>query len=80
MFTAPSKLLLAMGFKKLSKNFPFYFGGHPFSLIGDLKDRLMSPVNHRFTKLEMENILKSINFSSFQVIKNSAGLYVYAKK
>lgn len=80
IFTVPSRLLSVIGLKKHAKTFPFYFGSHPFTLVGDLKDRLMSPVNHRFTKLEMESILESANFSSFEVIKNSAGLYVYAKK
>jgi len=40
----------------------------------------MSPVNHRFTKLQMIKILKDQNFSSFEVIKRASGLYIYAVK
>jgi len=80
MFSLPSNLLKLFGFKTLSKKVPFYFGTHPFSLIGDLKDRLMSPINYRFSKLEMESILESINFSVIEVVKTSSGLYIHAKK
>ncbi|MAV94493.1 MAG: hypothetical protein CMA31_02260 [Euryarchaeota archaeon] len=80
IFSIPSNLLKLFGFKTLSKKIPFYFGTHPFSLIGDLKDRLMSPINYRFSKHEMKKILESINFSLIEVVKTSAGLYIYAKK
>ncbi len=80
IFSIPSKLLFKLGAKEFSRKIPFYFGTNPFSLIKDLKDRLMSPINHRFTKIEIEKILKSLNFSYFEVINNSAGLYIYAKK
>ena len=80
IFTIPSNFFSVAGLTNFSKMIPFHFGSGPFSLIGDLKDRLMSPVNHRFTKVEMMKIVKSANFSSFEVIKNAAGLYVYAKK
>jgi hypothetical protein len=46
----------------------------------DLKDRLMSPINHRFTKLEMEGLISSAGFDSFEVVKTSSGLYIYAVK
>ncbi len=80
IFSVPSNLLNLFGLKILSKKIPFYFGTHPFSLIGDLKDRLMSPINYRFSKYEIETILESINFSLIEVVKTSAGLYIYAKK
>ena len=79
-FTVPSLLINFLGFKKFSKKIPFFFGSHPFSLIGDLKDRLMSPVNHRFSKLEMEKILMSLNFTQIDVKKTSSGLYIFAKR
>ena len=36
--------------------------------------------NYRFSKLEMERILESINFSFIEVVKTSSGLYIFAKK
>lgn len=79
VFTVPSNLLRLIGLRVLAKKFPFYFGRHPFSLTSDLKDRLMSPINHRFTKKNLEQILLSNNFKSFDVVRTSAGLYVYAE-
>ncbi|MDA9973917.1 hypothetical protein N9E99_01745 [Gammaproteobacteria bacterium] len=40
----------------------------------------MSPINHRFTKLEMEDLISSAGFDSFEVVKTSSGLYIYAVK
>lgn len=79
-FTLPSKVLKLVGLPVLAKKFPFYFGGHPFSLSQDLKDRLMSPINHRFAKKNLQQILISNNFTLFDVVRTSAGLYVYAEK
>ncbi|GIS03184.1 MAG: hypothetical protein CM15mP104_4050 [Gammaproteobacteria bacterium] len=79
LFTLPSKILELCGFILCQEN-SFYFGTHPFSLIGDLKDRLISPVNFRFSKFEIEQILKSKNFCLIEVVKTSSGLYIYAKK
>jgi SAM-dependent methyltransferase len=80
LFSVPANVLYWFNKKNISKKIPFYFGTHPFSLIPDLKDRLMSPINHRFTKNEIELILKSENFNYFKVKKISSGLYIYAKK
>lgn len=79
IFSLPSRMLHFLGLKKLARKFPFYFGTHPFSIIDDLKDRLMSPVNHRFTRSEMLKILDKINFSYYEVVKTASGLYIYAK-
>lgn len=80
IFSVPSNILNFLGFDTLAKKIPFYFGRHPFSIIEDLKDRLMSPINHRFSKIEMEKLLESIKFSSFEVVNTSTGLYTFAKK
>jgi ubiquinone/menaquinone biosynthesis C-methylase UbiE len=80
LFSIPSALLRLLGFSILANKIPFFFGRHPFSLIGDLKDRLMAPVNHRFTKLEISKILSSLQFENQNVIKTATGLYICAKK
>ena len=80
LFSIPSHILRLLGFKVFAKKFPFYFGTHPFSLIGDLKDRLMSPINHRFSRLEMENIFILLDFKKSEIVKTSSGLYIYAEK
>lgn len=80
IFSLPSFFLRIIGLNNFSKKIPFYFATHPFSLIYDLKDRLMSPINHRYSKIEIQEILKSLKFSQIEVIKNSSGLYIYAVK
>lgn len=80
LFYLPSKILYLLGFNNLYNKFPFYFATHPFSLIGDLKDRLMSPINHRFSKSEIERILANCGFGTLIVKENSSGIYIYAKK
>ena len=80
IFTVPSRILELIGLKKFSKKIPFFFGTHPFSLINDLKDRLMAPVNHRFEKNEIKDILESYKFKEIKIEKNSSGLYIFAKK
>ena len=80
LFSIPSRILKLLGYKTLSIKVPFFWGTHPFSILGDVKDRLMSPVNHRFTKLEMIEILKEQNFSSVEVVKKASGLYIFAIK
>lgn len=79
-FSLPSFIMKFLGLINLSKKFPFYFASHPFSLTNDLKDRLMSPINYRYSKVELQNILVSFKFSCVEVVKNSSGLYVYAVK
>ena len=79
-FSGPSRILKFFGLPVIAKKLPFYFGTHPFSLIPDLKDRLMSPINHRFTKLEIESLISLAGFNSFEVVKTSSGLYIYAVK
>ena len=80
LFSIPARILKLMGYKITSTKIPFHWGTHPFSIIGDVKDRLMSPVNHRFTKLQMLKILEDQNFSSFEVVKKASGLYIFAIK
>lgn len=80
VFTLPSVFFNFAGYKNIGNAIPFHTGRHPFSLIGDLKDRLMSPINHRFTKKQIEKILVSLEYQSFEVVKRASGLYIYAKK
>lgn len=79
-FTLPSQILKLLRLRSLSKKMPFYFGTHPFSLIGDIKDRLMAPVNHRFSKKQISFLMNQANFSSIEIVKNASGLYINAKK
>src|SRR3989338_1232571 len=58
-FAYPSKILKKFKFtEKLSEKMPFNFGSSPFSLTGDLYDRFGAPVEHRFSRKEVYNMLE----------------------
>ena len=80
VFSVPSIIFRLFGLNKFSQKFPFYFASHPFSLTNNLKDRLMSPINYRFSKSEIERILTKLKFAEFQVVKNASGIYICSKK
>lgn len=79
-FSIPAMFTAFIFGKTQAKKIPFYWGTHPFSLIPDLKDRLMSPINHRFSYLEIELILKNLNFKNYNIQEKASGIYIYAKK
>ena len=79
-FSIPAKVIRFLGYEKFAKKIPYYWGTHPFSIVGDVKDRLMSPINTRFKKIEMEKILKDQKFSDYEVVKTASGLYIFALK
>ena len=59
----------------------FLYGGKtPLNIIGDLMDRLCSPINKRFTKKEMIEYLKKINFSKIEVLDVRDGLFCKVSK
>jgi SAM-dependent methyltransferase len=80
IFSVPSIFIKLFGGKKFTKKIPFYWGTHPFSLIPDLKDRLMSPINHRFSYADIQSILENLKLSSFKIEDRASGMYIYAKK
>ena len=80
IFSLPALLINILGFKELSKKIPMSWGSHPFSLVNDLKDRLMAPINHRFTKKELHKILKQIGFKHYKINEKSSGHFVFCTK
>ena len=80
LFSWPARLLGLFGMKDLARKFPMYWGTTPGSILPDLKDRLLSPVNHRFRKRQLEVLLSATGFRDIQVRKTSAGLFGYCAK
>jgi SAM-dependent methyltransferase len=80
LFSWPARLLGRFGMKDLARRFPMYWGTTPRSILPDLKDRLLSPVNHRFRKSELEGLLSAVGFRGIQVRETSAGLFAYCAK
>ena len=80
LFSYPAHILKLCGSKKIYKSFPLWWGKTPFDIIGDLMDRLYSPINKRLSKKEMIDILKKINFSKIEVLDIREGLICKVSK
>jgi len=80
LFSYPAQILKFCGSKNIYKSFPLWWGKTPFDIIGDLLDRLYSPTNKRFTKKEMIDVLKKINFSKIEVFDIREGLICKVSK
>jgi len=80
IFSLPALIINTLGFKKFSKKIPMNWGLHPFSLVDDLKDRLMAPINYRFTKNELHKILHEVGFKDFQINEKSSGIFMFCNK
>jgi len=83
IFTVPSKILKRFnGTKRIAGRIPFNFGTTPFSLKRDLYDRFGAPIELRFNKESLYDMLKDAGFYDikFSKLRMSAGLVVWAKK
>lgn len=68
--------------QRLAENIPFNFGTSLFGLGADLYDRFAAPIEHRFSKSEIYDILEAYNFSNINVtkLKATAGWVAWAYK
>tara|TARA_B100001250_G_C19668288_1_gene730301 strand:+ start:56 stop:1021 length:966 start_codon:yes stop_codon:yes gene_type:complete len=79
IFTLPARSIKAIGMINTSQTIPFYWGKGPFSILPDIKDRFLSPVNHRFSKNTLNKMLEEANFECINSIEDSTGIYVAGK-
>jgi len=83
LFSCPAKV-----FKRFKctygiyEKMPFNFAGSPFSLCGDLYDRFTTPVEIRFGRKALHNLLVECNFTDVEITKleATAGWVVTARK
>lgn len=80
LFSWPARILKMCGLDRFARKFPMYWGTTPASILPDLKDRLLAPVNHRFKYKDLKNLLELTSFHEIQIKKTSAGLYGYCVK
>lgn len=80
VFSWPAQLLRLAGLARLAGKFPMHWGTTPGSILPDLKDRLLAPVNHRFRQKDLRSLLAGAGFREVRIEKNSAGLYGYCVK
>ena len=80
LFSWPSHLLKILGLTGIAKRFPMHWGTTPASIIPDLKDRLLAPVNHRFRYQDLKNLAELSSFRDIHIEKTSSGLFGYCIK
>jgi len=81
LFSYPAQLLKRVRkLEKLGRAFPLHWGTTPKSIMGDLQDRLLASVNHRYSRKGFEALFNHAGFSNVQVVTTTAGHYGYAEK
>ena len=79
-FSIPSLILKLLGKRKLAEKFPLHWGLTPLKIIPDLKDRLLAPINHRFSTKKIRKLLLEANFIELDIIEDYSGIYLSAQK
>ena len=81
LFSWPAQLLKRNKMlEKIGYSFPLHWGTTPGSIMPDLQDRLLSPVNHRFSKKNFLRLFLEAGFSGVQIVTDNTGHYGYAIK
>jgi len=82
-FTFPSAILKRFkATQQLSGKIPFNFGTHLFSLAGDIYDRFGAPIEYRFSRQKVFELLKRNGFVNITVgrMKSVAGWVIWGRK
>jgi len=64
----------------IANSFPMHWGTKPSSIFGDLEDRLLAPVNHRYSHRAFKSFFEYVGFSDVKVVTASGGHYAMARK
>ena len=75
LFSYPAQILKILNISSYNK-IPYHWGWLPSDVYLSVADRLLSPINIRHSKHEMEKILKNLDIFSFQVIERNEGLFI----
>ncbi|NHQ59176.1 methyltransferase domain-containing protein [Chlorobium sp. BLA1] len=65
---------------KLGNAMPLHWGTSPHSIYGDLEDRLLAPVNHRYSYKKFLELFRDAGFTEIKVVTGSGGHYARATK
>ena len=81
IFSWPALILKSFrSTNRIGYSFPLNWGTTPQSIIPDLMDRLLSPVNHRFSRKKFIELFNLAGFSKVHAITDNTGHYGYAIK
>lgn len=74
VFSLPAKVLMSFKATRcLAEKLPFNFGANPFSLWGDIYDRFSAPLEFRFEKAEVLNLLNECGFKNITITRFTGG-------
>ena len=65
---------------QLGRSMPMHWGTTPRSIRGDLEDRLLAPVNHRFSRRGFEDLFQRAGLEDVRVVTTTFGHYGMAIK
>ncbi len=65
---------------RFAKTLPMHWGTTPASIHCDLEDRLLAPINHRFSRLAFKQLFEETGFIETSIVTRSGGHYAMAKK
>ncbi|RJP28981.1 MAG: class I SAM-dependent methyltransferase [Candidatus Omnitrophota bacterium] len=82
-FSYPAKVMRRFSLtRKLSGNMPFNFGTHLFSVAGDIYDRFAAPIEHRYSRSQLTDLLRGCGFSDINItkLKGLAGWVTWGRR
>ena len=57
-----------------------HWGTTPLIIIPDLKDRLLAPVNNRYSIKKIRNLLSKSELIEIDIVEDDSGIYLVAGK
>jgi SAM-dependent methyltransferase len=83
LFSWPARLLSLVPLTRpIARKIPFNFGTHPWSVAADLYDRFSAPIEFRYSRKQMFDMLAACGFSDITITKipDKAGLVGWGRK
>lgn len=81
MFSFPAQVLKTIpALKAKGKKMPLHWGTSPAGILSDLEDRLLAPVNHRYSKAGFRDLFHQAGFVSVVTTTTAFGHYAMVKR
>ncbi len=80
IFSLPAIFLRQIGQKSLARKIPMNFGKTPLSILPDIKDRLLAPVNHRYSTRSLKELIRKAGLIENCIVEDYTGIYCCAEK
>ncbi len=77
-FSIPALILKSLGKKDFAEKIPMHWGTTPQSVLPDIKDRLLAPVNHRYSADKINKLIKKAGLVTTYLKEDHTGIYISA--